>query len=213
MLIKAFKKCFVVPSLENMVEKLQWQCETSELPFYCDTIPNFPNLCVPDSQVCDGIANCPSGEDESLELCQSIGAFSTFASLQCNSSNVYGPIRIYATYCDGIIECWYGEDEANCSLPEYVSLTLIGGLVCIIPILTIFMWKVSTNNLRSIPLNQTISEDLLKTLHGNTKMKVVMQEVQRSFKSKAVNHSYITMELNVHNGQYDEAICCMKVSL
>ncbi|XP_041439187.1 transmembrane protease serine 2 [Xenopus laevis] len=61
--------------------------------------------CVLSSQWCDGVFDCPNGEDETS--C----AKTTACQMPCGSS---GACVLYSQWCDGISECPNGEDEKNC---------------------------------------------------------------------------------------------------
>ena len=67
-----------------MRDQLEFICEEDEFynPIPCVSNPSF---CAYGSDVCDGVANCPNGDDEELETCYESGAFSDLASKHSDS--------------------------------------------------------------------------------------------------------------------------------
>lgn len=60
-------------------------------------------------KVCDGVPDCPNGEDESVSICQNYTCTNHFrckSSINCLSQE---------EYCDGVKHCKDGEDEAYCA--------------------------------------------------------------------------------------------------
>ena len=108
------------------------------------TNPNYficekSRMCLHPDLKCDGHPQCPGGEDEDFDLCQS--RFSKFATMEC-SSPAYPTMKILATVCDGNPECLDDEDEVNCSgsnTTQYVSLA-VTSLGCLI-LYAILVWN------------------------------------------------------------------------
>ena len=78
---------------------------------------NKSNHCIKDKYVCDGRVHCKVNEsyaeDEDFNLCQSRGAFSEGANLECIEAYrpKNPPIKILATSYDLHIECQNFTDE------------------------------------------------------------------------------------------------------
>ena len=66
------------------------------------------SYCIPTSNVCDGVTDCPYGDDEGfcpLIACPSL--------LRCETGSCIHPLDI----CDGINQCPSGKDEQQCQTP------------------------------------------------------------------------------------------------
>ena len=87
--------------------------------------------------LCDGVANCPEGEDEDFEACKRKGAFPTTATHECQSKWVNDDVtvRILATRCNGVEECKDGSDEIDCGDSKLVLGLVIAS--CFVAFLSI----------------------------------------------------------------------------
>ena len=122
-------------------------------------------------------------------------------------------ITIKATKCDGVLECAFGEDEANCSLPDWVSYTLLAAALVISPIIAWIMWQFIIKDVQKIDLDQKLSKEDFELLHGTEVLKTKMQQIQGTIYSVSSNKAYVEYELEVHDGVSCEAICCIKVKI
>ena len=76
---------------------------------------------------CDGIVNCPHGEDEDFIKCKKV--FSKSATIECQ--NIYFPsMTILATPCNNVTECSDGSDEDYCGLDEKISRYILAFSIC-----------------------------------------------------------------------------------
>ena len=185
-------------------------CKNNPLPIPCST---DSKLCIDPDQVCDGIANCPDGEDEEFDRCNNdLEVFSPLATVTCNKSNIHNVnITIKAVKCDNKSECSNGEDEEECFLEDYISTTFLLSLVPICSFVTLIMWSLTIRVLK--PSNpDPIDLKSLGMKHQTEELETYMYQIQHSRYSKSINHAFIRMELRWHNGLTNETICCIKVS-
>ncbi|XP_071818782.1 uncharacterized protein [Apostichopus japonicus] len=68
-------------------------------------------VCLPNSDVCDGVENCENEEDESIQTCYSVNTCDP-GSFVCNN----GTCITDNSVCDGYYDCDYGEDEEECDV-------------------------------------------------------------------------------------------------
>ena len=130
----------------------------------------------------------------------------------CNMRDIYNVnITIKATKCDGVLECVFGEDETDCSLPDWISYTILGTALVISPIIAWIMWQFTIKDLQKIYFEHKFSKEDFEFLHGTEALKAKMQQIQGSIHSVSLNKAYVEHELEVHDGVYSEAICCIKV--
>ena len=171
-------------------------------------------MCIYKSQVCDGIANCPQGDDEAFELCKEEGKFSNLATEECLAKDTFNVnITIKAVKCDNIWECKSGIDESFCSIPDYISLIALIVFFIINSILIFMFWKMINRKLQVSDPCLFISQEELESLHQTADLTTVMHEVQKSERSKSINDSYVLMEIKTHNGSSSETLCCIKNTL
>ena len=171
--------------------------------------------CINDINICDGIANCENGEDENYERCLSNGTFSPLATVKCNRKDLFNVnITMMAVKCDGNIECDSGEDEANCSLPDEVSIYTFVVIVFLSIPVAFNIWVSTVWNLKRLTIEvKPINQEEFAKLHGSDELKIRMHQAQCSSNSKLINETLIKMEMEQHNGKYNETICCIKNSL
>ena len=123
-------------------------------------------------------------------------------------------ITIMAIKCDGTIECESGVDEQNCSLPDQVSLDTFAIVVLFSILVAIIMWISTILNLQPITNIQTsLSRERFYELHDTSRMKSFMNLVQGSTNAKVINQTFFRLEMDHHNGHYNETVCCIKNSL
>lgn len=152
-----------------------------------------------------------------------MGIFPESATFDCTKKDIYNvTIRIRATLCNGIIECEYVNDESNCDgpLPSYISenqyiflfaLAIIGN-----SFLAIGMWKINKKKFRALnkALNtMKINGHILESLHKDDQMKTLLKHAQAQEDYESINQQFIFIEVSLHNGNIDEAVCCIKVEL
>ena len=188
-------------------DQLRGICLYADDPIQCT---NGSEFCYRYYEVCDGIANCPNGEDEAFEQCKP--NFPPLATVECFKKDVYNlNITIKAFYCDGIDECKFGEDEAHCYLPDYYLLIAIPLVAIINLFIALIMWKSTIKHLQTINPKQEVSEEELEEMHDKDFKKTIMNEVQSSKEHRVLNNNFFQMELKKHSGLYSETICCIKV--
>ena len=190
--------------------QLEWQCGQPINPFRCgDT-----SFCVYGSEKCNGIANCPEGEDEDFDMCKDEGVFSDLATIECYKANIYNvSIKIKAVPCNGINECEHDLDELNCSLPDLVFIISLGVMLMIVSIMTIRVKKSTMSRLVSKPNNQTIPLHEFESLHGTVDLKNKMFQVQMLGIFEDVILQFVNAEMKVHGNVDSEIVCCIKVSI
>ncbi|VDD76094.1 unnamed protein product [Mesocestoides corti] len=81
---------------QNGTDQRFWACDPK---FRASTFSE--TVCVPSAEICDGIEQCPNGEDENLATC---------AILNEGTSNCLP----FAKFCDGVPDCLSGFDEDRC---------------------------------------------------------------------------------------------------
>ena len=186
---------------------LEWLCENGDDPIKCNDNSKF---CYESRRKCDGIANCPNGEDEDFEMCNDF--FSDLATVRCKKKNIYHlNISILATPCDGNEECQDGIDEAHCSMPDYyLIITLIGiSIFCLE--LAVVSWTKTIRSLCPIDKRLTMTQEDFDSLHGTNELKSVMQQIQSYENASKINKDFVMMEINAHNGLRNETTLCIKV--
>ena len=196
---------------EEIMKQLEDQCLLAPNAFQCG--PNS-TYCTYDYKLCDGIANCPNGEDEEYEVCKE--HFSTYASIKCNEKDVFNmAITIGATPCDGFDECQGDIDEIDCNMPDIYSVLLLVLILVITSGLATIMKKMTLESLEPIleMEQQSWTQHELEAMHGKDHLKILMYQVQNSNEATKINQNFIQMEINQHNGVKSEIICCIKTAL
>ena len=170
-----------------------------------------PSFCVDGINMCDGIANCPNGDDEDLDTCFEKGAFSELATIDCDKKNVYNTtIRIWAVPCDDIYECAYDDDEKNCSLPDSILIITLGIIILIFGILSYCLWKATIFSLTKKKQMPTLPDFAM--LHGTDTLKEIMFQAQSLESFESINSAFVDVEIKTHHGVLSEMVCCIKVS-
>ena len=86
-----------------------------------------------EEEFCDDVVNCPDGEDENFERCESVKQFPASANFECSNTWVGNNINVTtkpkATKCNGEKECKYGEDEQNCEFSKWTLAIVLGSLL------------------------------------------------------------------------------------
>ena len=196
--------------------QLVFNCLDFKQPFYCGrkSTDQDHELCTTELRVCDGIANCPLGQDEDFELCERKDKFSEFATVRCTKKDVYNlNITIKAVKCDGKIECQSREDEDQCTLPDHLLLIVLCIIGLISTILAILIWKLTTCNLQRIDHDADDIQYLFKhfhQLHQTDHLKSLMKRMQGNDNAKSINLQFIQIEEKLHDGQWSQLVCCMK---
>ena len=177
-------------------------------PFPCG---NNSSFCTIDTSVCDGIANCPNGDDEDIELCMNNEVFSEMATIKCDKKNIYNvTIKIKAVPCDGIYECENDMDEKNCSLPEYVLIVILVPITICLGIFGYLLWK--KNSFTSTKKDQMPTLPDFDLLHGKESLAQTMFHAQSLDNFEQINTAFVDGEMKIHNGVLSELVCCIKVS-
>ena len=209
--MKNFSNFQLSLSGSDRIFQLHGNCELSSNPYHC---PLNSSLCLYDWQVCDGIANCPQGDDETFELCKEAGKFSNLATEECLAKDIFNvDITIHAVKCDNVIECKSGLDESFCSVPNFISLIALIVFFITNSILIFIFWKMISRNLQVSDPYLFISQEELESLHQTADLTTVMHEAQKSERSQSINDSYVSMEIKSHDGSSSETLCCIKNSL
>ena len=194
-----------------MREELKSVCHYYDVydPVRCRSNPSF---CTPKAKMCDGVANCPNGDDEDLKVCLELGLFSDVATFECEKKDVYNvTIKINAVLCDGISECKDEEDEKNCSVPDYILIVSLGIIFVIFGIFGHLLWK--TNSLTLTKKNQmTTSLPDFEMLHGTETLKDTMFHAQSLENFEEIISIFVDVEMKKHNRVLCEVVCCIKVS-
>ena len=73
------------------------------------------------------------------------------------------------------------------------------------------MWQFTIKDLQIIDLEQKLIKEDFELFHETEALKTKMQQIQGSIHSVSSNKAYVEHELEVHDGVYSEAICCIKV--
>ena len=186
------------------------------LQSYCDLDDRVPcginsGFCVYRDFVCNGIANCPNGEDEDYRICVEEGAFPELATIDCDKKNVYNvTIRIRSVPCDGNYECAYDDDEKDCSLPDSILIITLGIIILIFGILGYCLWKAAIIALAKKKQNTTLPDFLM--LHGSETLKETMFHAQHLEIFDHIKSIFVDVEMKKHNGVLSEVVCCIKVS-
>ena len=196
-------------SKTSIEEELRLQCAyTPQTPRECAKNSGF---CYFDHQSCDGVANCPNGEDEALENCSHV--FPEMATFDCLKKDRYNVnITIKSVPCDGIYECLDDEDEKNCSLPDYVLICIIVIVFIISFCLAYCMWSSTISTLCPITMKPPLSVEDLELLHGTEALKSTMFQAHQYSNPQAMYSSLITLEMEKHNQVLSEVVCCIKVN-
>ena len=169
------------------------------------------NFCTYDTYMCDGVANCPNGEDEDLDTCVKRGLFSEMASIDCDKKDVYNvTIKIRAVPCDGIYECENDMDEKNCSLPDYVLIVILVPFTICLGIFGYLLWK--KNSFTSTKKDQMPTLPDFDLLHGKESLAQTMFHAQSLDNFEQINTAFVDGEMKIHNGVLSELVCCIKVS-
>ena len=168
------------------------------------------DACAYYEDVCNGIANCPAGEDEDLEMCDQLGVFSDLATLKCLKKDTYVDIMIKAVLCDGMIECKHEEDEQNCFLPYYIFIVTLVIAILVCYILAYLVWKHTRINLEPNRVNQPEMIPDFESLHQTMALKNVMFQAQNLDNSEDINSEFVAVEMKLHNKDQSELVCCMK---
>ena len=84
-----------------------------------------------EEEFCDDVVNCPDGEDEDFERCESVKQFPASANFECSNKWVGNNINVTtkATRCNGEVECKYGEDEQDCEFSKWTLAIVLGSLL------------------------------------------------------------------------------------
>ena len=189
--------------------QLEWQCrETAYDPFPCG---NESKYCAYRQQVCDGVANCPEGEDEALDLCVEEGGFSGSAIIECPKKNIYNvTLWIKAVPCDGVVECENDEDEQYCSLNDYILILIMGVFIIIFGGLAFILW--TAIGILYAKKKPTLILLDFNSLHGTDALKETMFQAIGTINFEDMKTELIDVELDIHEGVHSEVVCCLKVS-
>lgn len=167
-------------------------------------------FCILDFQECDGIANCPKGEDELISRCKD--KFSSLATKKCPKKDTHNVnVSTKAVPCDGIQECADGSDEAGCSIEDYVSIICLLFIVFTATLLNNYMKKKTVQNLTPINVNPTLTREEFESGHGSEELSTKMQQLQTCESAKEINKKFALLEADFHSGTISETVLCIKV--
>ena len=84
-----------------------------------------------EAELCNDVVNCPDGEDEDFERCESVKQFPASANFECSNKWVGNNINVTtkATKCNGEVECKYKEDEQDCEFSKWTLAIVLGSLL------------------------------------------------------------------------------------
>ena len=147
-----------------------------------------------------------------METCIKRGVFSDLATLRCPKKNIYnGTIWILAVPCDGNYECYNDQDEQNCSIPDFVSIVILGTIMLISGFGALALWKSTTEILMGKNQMEILEE--LENLHGSDSLKAKMFEMQSYESANSINSRLVEVEMKIHEGVKSEVVCCIKVRI
>ena len=190
-----------------MFGRLKWTCKNGVNPIPCGEGSEY---CINSQNWCDGIVNCPEGEDEKFANCSD--KFPDLASVKCNKSDIFNfDVEIRETPCNHISQCRGGIDELNCSLSDNYLIYFLAAILCINSIMALFWWKNTIRGLEEIPKNQTIDHVDFETFHGMGHLATRMHQIQSLSNAREQNKTFVLMELNHHNQSLAETTLCIKV--
>ena len=119
----------------------------------------FESYCIPLHLVCDGIEDCPTGQDE--EHCE---GFACQGYFQCKGM----PLCLHLNYlCDGVVDCnLYNDDELYCDSFQYPKgCESIGFTVTCISVTLESLHSISNHvNGKAIILTSSIVNDAMKDI-------------------------------------------------
>ena len=190
-------------------EQLEWQCTQSIFePVPCGNNSSF--CFFPEFQACNGVANCPQGEDEALDLCVDRGTFSEEATFTCEKRDVYNvTIWINAIPCNGIGDCIWDKDELDCSLPNFILIVILAISITICGVFGFFLWQGITFVL---PRKKNIHDwPDFDSLHESDVLKETMFHAQTLENYQDFNSKMVEMEMKMHDKNISEVVCCIKV--
>ena len=141
-----------------------------------------------------------------------MGVFSDLATIECPKKNIYNnTIWIRAVPCDGNYECYNDQDEQNCSIPDFVSIVILGTIMLISGFGALALWKSTTDIL--IRKTQMVTLKDLESLHGTDYLKNKMFEIQSCENAIDINSRLVEVEMKIHDGVKSEVVCCIKVRI
>ena len=198
---------FFPPFFSGDDRNAQTKCEAGFTEIPCG---ENSSVCTYDWQVCDGIANCPNGEDESISKCGH--KFSTLATIVCQKKDTHNVnVTTKAIPCDGIVECADGRDEAHCSIGDYVSIICLVIIIVATICLNNFLTKETIKNLAPINVNPTLTKEEFESGHGSEELSTKMQHLQTCESAKEMNEKFARFEADFHDGNVNETVLCIKV--
>ncbi|XP_071953545.1 MAM and LDL-receptor class A domain-containing protein 2-like, partial [Antedon mediterranea] len=84
----------------------------------CDYVCDLTGLCISSSRICDGINDCPNGDDENR--CGATPFPTSYPNGTCDYFCIYTGVCISSNrICDGIHDCLYGDDEDGCGATSF----------------------------------------------------------------------------------------------
>ena len=193
-----------------MRDELESMCDHTDDFYQSVPCSNNPSFCTPAAYVCDGVANCPNGEDEDYETCVEKGAFSELATIPCDKKNVYNvTIRINTVPCDGNYECAFDDDEKNCFLPDSILIITLGIIIFTFGVLDYCLWKAAILALTKKKQMSTMPD--FKMLHGTEALKETIFQSQNLENFEHIKSIFVDVEMKKHNRVLSEVVCCIKV--
>ena len=122
--------------------------------------------------LCDGIVNCPHGEDEDFIKCKAKKIFPKSATIECQ--NKYFPtMTILATPCNNITECSDGADEKYCGLDQKISKYFVSFSICffialsLVLTIVIVIYAKKNNLLTHIFINDFVVNGTKRGINGD----------------------------------------------
>ena len=204
------------------------RCPYPEHTFHC----NASEVCIPQQFVCDGKIQCEAeAEDENFDLCVARKAFHDDATFKClenhrttinktiyDNHQILYNITILAVPCNGINECKDEEDEKNCAKfgIEHLILGAFVAYVTIILVMLVLQKFLHHDEYLANPdlemAQLGIQNDSFEQWHNTPEMMLNLTLNEVSKDRKMANQGFFAFELNHHNQDLAEVVCCVKVS-
>ena len=122
--------------------------------------------------LCDGIVDCPHGEDEDFIKCKAKKMFPKSATIECQNKH-FPSMTILATPCNNITECSDGADEKYCGLDQKISKYFVPFSICffialcLVLTIVIVIYAKKNNLLTHIFINDFVVNGTKRGINGD----------------------------------------------